>query len=286
MPLLYHWKSENYFRDLDLGAGYHLNQSNPLLHEIEIGDSLWAFTRAKNGEYVLAAELIIKAKTLNPPNFRYGKYRVWGDLKLSRYFKVDGQPKSEQVIRSLSVQAKAEILGQSFQGHAAVRKITVEDHKILAEVAKELELEPRARLLPEEKLEAAIIYGNKDAVIDLLHEEKPGIAEKRKQYLYSQAPTRNRKLVLELQKIYKGKCQICLWDPRDIYDKPLCHAHHIHWLSRGGEDSLENLVLICPNHHSAIHGCDAPLDYRDLSFDFGNHREKIQLDSHMINNFT
>ena len=31
MPLLYFWRGDNYRRDLDYGAGYHLNQSNPLL---------------------------------------------------------------------------------------------------------------------------------------------------------------------------------------------------------------------------------------------------------------
>jgi hypothetical protein len=59
-----------------MGAGYHLNQANPLLHEIDPGDSLWSFTRLDSGEYVLAAELVVKAKTTNPPNFRYGRYRV------------------------------------------------------------------------------------------------------------------------------------------------------------------------------------------------------------------
>lgn len=283
MPLLYHWKSENYFRDLDMGAGYHLNQSNPLLHEIEIGDSLWAFTRAKNGNYVLAAELVIKAKTKNPPNFRYGEYRVWGDLTKSRYFKVEGQPRIEQIIRSLSVKADAKILGMSFQGHAAVREISEKDHQILAAAAKNLELEPRARILPEEKLEASLLLGDEKTVEELLHEESSGIAEKRKEYLYSQAPTRNKKFVKELQEIYKGKCQICLWNPRNIYGESLCHAHHVHWLSRGGEDCIENLVLICPNHHSAIHGCDAPLDYQDLSFNFGRIKEKIQILEHNLN---
>jgi 5-methylcytosine-specific restriction protein A len=92
MPLLYYWRPDNYYRDLDMGAGYHLNQANPLLHKIEIGDSLWAFTRNKDGRYVLATELVIKAKTENPPNFRYGRYRVWGDIHRSRYFQVDNQP--------------------------------------------------------------------------------------------------------------------------------------------------------------------------------------------------
>jgi hypothetical protein len=86
MPLLYYWRGDNYYRDLDMGAGYHLNQASPLLHKIEIGDSLWAFTRRRDGIYVLAAELIVKAKTTNPPNFRYGKYRVWGDINYSSTF--------------------------------------------------------------------------------------------------------------------------------------------------------------------------------------------------------
>jgi 5-methylcytosine-specific restriction enzyme A len=55
MSLLYYWRSDNYYRDLDMGAGFHLNQANPLLHRIDIGDSLWAFTRNREGAYVLAA---------------------------------------------------------------------------------------------------------------------------------------------------------------------------------------------------------------------------------------
>ena len=282
MPLLYFWRADNYKRDLDMGAGYHLNQLNSLLHQIEIGDSLWAFTRDSNGSYVLAAELVIKAKTMNPPNFRYGKYRIWGDLKKSRYFKVENQPRIEQIIRSLSIKANAEILGRAFQGNAAVRQITENDHQILSVAAKNLELESRARILPEEKLEASLLLGDEQTVEELLKDEESGIAEKRRQYLYSQAPTRNKKLVKELQKLYDGKCQVCLWNPRGIYGESLCHGHHVHWLSRGGEDCIENMVLICPNHHSAIHGCDAPLDYADLSFDFGNHREKIQIANHQI----
>ncbi len=76
MPLLYFWRGDNHRRDLDYGAGFHLNQANPLLHEIDIGDSLWAFTRLPTKEYVLAAELIVSAKTKNSPGFRYGE---WSD---------------------------------------------------------------------------------------------------------------------------------------------------------------------------------------------------------------
>ena len=58
-------RRDNYLRDLDLGAGYHLNQDNPVMHEVAQGNSLWAFTRTTDGRYVLAAELIVQAKTKN-----------------------------------------------------------------------------------------------------------------------------------------------------------------------------------------------------------------------------
>jgi 5-methylcytosine-specific restriction enzyme A len=282
MPLLYYWRRDNYRRDLDMGTGYHLNQANPLMHQIDLGDSLWAFTRAVDGHYGLAAELVVRAKTLNHPNFRYGRYRVWGDLRNSRYFRVEGQPSVEQIIRSLSCKAEALILGRSFQGNAAVRLITFEDHHILTKAARDLPLEARARLIPEERLEAALLLGDQDAVEGLVREEDYGIAWQRREYLFRQAPVRNRQLVQELQTLYQGKCQICLWDPRDRYGESLCHGHHIHWLSRGGEDTRENMVLICPNHHSAIHGCDAHFDYRDMAFEFGSPREALRLNHHLF----
>lgn len=281
MPLLYYWRRDNYYRDLDMGAGYHLNQANPLLHQIQLGESLWAFTRNKEDKYVLAAELVIKAKTLNPPNYRYGRYRVWGDIDCSRYFRVDGQPSIEQVIRRLSPKATALSLGQSFQGNAAVRLLNREDHEILKTLSNDLPQEPRACILPEERLEAILLLGDPKEVEKLIVEEKPGMAEARRAYLYSQAPTRNHRLVEELQEKYEGRCQICLWHPHQQYRHLLCHAHHIQWLSRGGEDELQNMVLVCPNHHAAIHRVDAPLDYLDLAFDFYTHREQVMLNSHL-----
>jgi len=281
MTLLYYWRDDNYRHDLDNGVGYHLNSKNKLLHDIAIGDSLWAFTRNKKKRFVLAAELVIRAKTKNPPDFRYGAFRVWGDLKQSRYFEAEEQPSMEQIIRLLSPKANAAILSQSFQGNAAVRPLTPEDHQILIASAKTLPLEPRARLLPEERLEATLLLGDEQAVIDLLQEEKPGIEKKRQEYLYGKAITRNRELVQELQKLYDGCCQLCQWNPRQIYGYSMCHGHHIQWLSRGGDDVLKNLMLLCPNHHAAVHRCDAPLDYLDLAFDFGKFRDKLQLNLHL-----
>ncbi|MFO1434111.1 MAG: hypothetical protein U1F76_29165 [Candidatus Competibacteraceae bacterium] len=57
------------------------------------------------------------------------------------------------------------------------------DDQILAAYALHLALESRARLIPEERLEALLISGNQYAVRALLGSESSGIAEDRKQYL-------------------------------------------------------------------------------------------------------
>lgn len=282
MPLLYYWRRDNYYRDLDFGASYNLNQNNRLLHETEIGDSLWAFTKNKNNNYVLAAQLVVKAKTFNPKNFRYGKYRIWGDLRLSKYFHIENQPNLEHLIRTLSIKAKASILGRAFQGLAAVRQLSIRDHQILSAYSKNLEIENRAKLLPEEQLEALLVNRDNKAVYKLIKSVPAGVSEKRIEYLYSTVPKRNIRLVKELQDIYEGQCQICKWDPRDKYGHFLCEGHHVHWLSRGGEDKMKNLVLVCPNHHSAIHRVDAPFDYGNLTFKFASHSEKIVLNRHLF----
>ncbi len=56
MSLLYCWHGEKPRYDLDMGAAYHLNQANPLGHQIELGESLLALTRASHGPYVLVTE--------------------------------------------------------------------------------------------------------------------------------------------------------------------------------------------------------------------------------------
>ena len=93
-------------------------------------------------------------------------HRVWGDLQRSRYFQIDAQPDITLLIRSLSVTAKADVLGRSFQGNAAVRAVSEADHLRLLAYADSLPLEPRARLLPEEKLEALLLAGDEDAVAE------------------------------------------------------------------------------------------------------------------------
>lgn len=282
MHLLYYWRGDIYRRDLDFGVGFHLNQSNALLHAIAPGESLWAFTRARDGRYALAAELVVSARTLNPPGFRHGRYRVWGHLRHSRYFQVAGQPDISLLIRDIGIAARGDMLGRAFQGHAAVRRLDPLQHDRLRLYAEGLPLEPRARLVPEDRLEALLLAGDAASVAGLLRDEPSGLAEERRRYLAAAAPARDREIVEGLRDLYDGECQICRWAPRRSYGTELCEAHHVRWLSRGGADDRSNVVLVCPNHHRAIHRCDAPFDFVAQGFVFVDRIEALALHRHDI----
>ena len=283
MPLLYYWTAQNREWDLNYGASFHLNQKNALLHGIEPGESLWAFTRRSDGKYTMAAELIIRARTRNPETYRYGTYRVWGDLERSRYFDIEHLPNAEPIIRMLTCKTDAEKLGQSFQGNAAVKRIGADDDSLLRSFCIDFPTDARAKLLPEDQLEAALMTDNPDRVRELVRVTYADDAHRdRMQRLQETIATRSRQHVLELRDIYNGCCQICAWSPRAVYGNDICEAHHVQWISRGGIDALSNLVLVCPNHHRAIHRFDAPYDWADNSFQFGASSEALMLQKHVL----
>ena len=59
-----------------------------------------------------------------------------------------------------------------------------------------------------------------------------------------------------------GFCQLCKKEApfKDKEGKPYLEVHHIIWLSRGGPDTIENAVALCPNCHSKMHIIDDPTD--------------------------
>jgi hypothetical protein len=278
VSLLYYWRPDNYLRDRAFGFGYHLNQNGAAMTRVPPGDSLWAFTRRRpDGLYVLAAELVVRAVTRNPPNYRYGAHRAWADLERSRYFDVDRGPNAEPLIRALGVRAGAVHLGQAFQGHAAVRVLAQADARLLAAFAADLPVLERVGIYPEDEFEGRLLHG--DLVRPRVLRERGAADDTRRlEYLYASVDVRRaRGHVDRLHDLYGGRCQLCLFDPRDRYGIRLCHGHHIEWLSRGGEDELENMVLLCPNHHAAVHRDDAPFDYAELAFRFSVGRAELLL---------
>ena len=63
-----------------------------------------------------------------------------------------------------------------------------------------------------------------------------------------------------------GKCQLCGQSAPFIDNNgdPYLESHHIIWLSRGGADTIENTVGLCPNCHRRMHVLDQDEDRKRL----------------------
>lgn len=78
--------------------------------------------------------------------------------------------------------------------------------------------------------------------------------------------TRNQFIVRLVKINANGICQLC--GNRAPFNNsdgtPYLETHHIIWLSRGGEDSIENTVALCPNCHRKVHILDLKEDILKL----------------------
>jgi 5-methylcytosine-specific restriction enzyme A len=64
----------------------------------------------------------------------------------------------------------------------------------------------------------------------------------------------------------KGFCQLCE-EPAPFKNKrgePFLESHHIVWLSKDGDDTIENTVALCPNCHRKMHSLNLKLDISHL----------------------
>lgn len=285
------WNYSNYRHDLDAGAGFHFNSNQPRLHlALDIGDSLWLVTRIvvrERSEYRLAARLVIRAKTINAPNYKYGSYRVWGDLNSSSYYRVEDNSRHDvfELLRLLELDSgslKERSRLNLFQAMQTMRCLPEKSSRLLESFAAQLPIEARAhQVLDETQLERAYSAGASDQLESLLREEPVGYSETTKSEI-KQTYDRNRKLVRTLHELYNGRCQVTGHDSPILYGVPTAEAHHVVYRSRGGADEMENLVLVSPNLHAAIHGANAAFDYASLAFVFPNGRvEPLILNSHL-----
>jgi 5-methylcytosine-specific restriction endonuclease McrA len=93
---------------------------------------------------------------------------------------------------------------------------------------------------------------------------------------------RNPELPVLLKELYAHKCQICEHDFKPRYGRPYSETHHVIWLSRGGVDHSNNLIVVCPNHHRIIHETNPEFDRKGLTFVYPNGlREHLLLKEHL-----
>jgi 5-methylcytosine-specific restriction protein A len=71
----------------------------------------------------------------------------------------------------------------------------------------------------------------------------------------SQQYERNPWVVEHAKRLANGICQLCQ-SPAPFMNRdnePYLETHHIIWLAKGGEDTIENTVALCPNCHRKMH---------------------------------
>lgn len=66
--------------------------------------------------------------------------------------------------------------------------------------------------------------------------------------------------VSQLKKLYHNKCQICGFTFEYESGKFYSEVHHYNPLNEGGNDDFDNMIVVCPNHHSQF-------DYKMIAID-------------------
>ncbi len=111
--------------------------------------------------------------------------------------------------------------------------------------------EKKVKKLSKEELEQRIQFGT----------EFPGYREVR-----SKSFERNAAVSELAKRRANGKCQLCDQNAPFLTKDgtPYLETHHIIWLAKGGKDSPENTVAICPNCHRRMHSLNLDSDFNKL----------------------
>lgn len=118
----------------------------------------------------------------------------------------------------------------------------------------------------EEQLEKSILRKNAQEIRELAIEKSKSNKNRR---LFRRVSTltyeRSPAIKEYVKELAKGICQLCdNKAPFEVKGKPFLHVHHIEYLSKGGEDTIENAIAVCPNCHAKIHQLELKEDKEKL----------------------
>ena len=77
---------------------------------------------------------------------------------------------------------------------------------------------------------------------------------------------RNQNIIEHAKRRANGICQLCKQEaPFKTKDnKPYLETHHIVWLAKGGSDTIDNTVALCPNCHRKVHHMETMSDLNTM----------------------
>lgn len=86
----------------------------------------------------------------------------------------------------------------------------------------------------------------------------------------------------DLKVLYGYRCQVCGALIGEKYGSKLIHAHHIDYFTQSLNNSTDNILILCPNHHGIIHDCNPKFDRKTLLFTYPNgFTEGLALNKHI-----
>lgn len=92
----------------------------------------------------------------------------------------------------------------------------------------------------------------------------------------------NQQIGNNLKELYDNKCQICGYTSYDNYNCYICETHHIKSFVDSLNNDSDNILIICPNHHSVIHKTSPKFVRSKLLFKYPNGlEEKILINYHL-----
>lgn len=88
---------------------------------------------------------------------------------------------------------------------------------------------------------------------------------------------RNVTVAEYVKRLANGSCDLCANSAPfcNKQNEPYLESHHIIWLARGGDDTIDNTVALCPNCHRKMHALDKSGDKSKLK-DVAVKRSAIQ----------
>ena len=92
----------------------------------------------------------------------------------------------------------------------------------------------------------------------------------------------DRSIGEDLKKLYDFRCQICGENFAKPHNQRIVQVHHIIEFVRSMNNDYDNLIVICPNHHSVIHKASPSFDRQTLKLSYPNgYHETLMLDRHL-----
>lgn len=85
-----------------------------------------------------------------------------------------------------------------------------------------------------------------------------------------------------LKKLYNFRCQICGQNVGEIYGAKVVECHHIAYFVQSLNNDVDNLLIVCPNHHRIIHAANPIFDSEKKIYRYPNgYEEKLKLNFHL-----